>query len=240
VPRWFGIVPRADVVVRDYPEFRQEAGAIGEALPPGPDGSPATFFINTYDPTHKPRASFDALAFHEGVPGHGLQLSIAVERGTSHPITRYFGASGYTEGWGLYAEGFAEEMGLYSSSLGRLGLRASQSARAARLVVDPAIHTMGWTREQAVAYMKAHTTWDDRLIEAEVDRYIAWPGQATSYMLGQLEILRLRQAAKDALGARFDVRRFHDQVLGSGSLTLPLLRELVERWVAEGQRATVR
>lgn len=233
MPRWFGILPKAGDVVRDYPEFRQIAGAIGEANP-GVDGKPATFLINTYDPTHKPRASFEALAFHEGVPGHGLQLTIATELKDAHPMSRYFFSSGYVEGWALYAEGLAEEMGLYSSSMGKLGLRASQSARAARLVVDPAIHTMGWTREQAVAYMKAHTTWDDRLIEAEVDRYIAWPGQATSYMLGQMTILALRQQAKDALGPKFDIRAFHDQVLGSGNLTLPQLREKIQLWTQSG------
>ncbi|MEP6619089.1 MAG: DUF885 domain-containing protein [bacterium] len=207
LPKWFGIVPKGGVVVRDYPEFREVAGAIGENLAPEKAGRPSVFLINTYDPTHKPRASFEALSFHEGVPGHGLQGATALELGgAAHPITRYFYTSGYVEGWALYAEGLAEEMGLYAAPLGRLGLRASQSARASRLVVDPAIHTMGWTRDQAVTYMKAHTTWDDRLIEAEVNRYIAWPGQATSYMLGQMEFLTDRQMAKDSLGARFDIR----------------------------------
>ena len=235
-PRFFGVLPRAKVEVRDYPEFRAKAGAIGEASPPGADGSPAIYFINTYDPLHKPRATAEALAFHEGTPGHGLQLSLAAEQPAAHPIVRALAPGGYAEGWGLYAEQLAEEMGAYSSDVGRLGLRASQSARAARLVVDPGLHVLGWTREQAVDYLKAHTVWDDRLINAEVDRYIGLPGQATSYMLGRLEIVRLRAKAERTLGARFDIRGFHDAILGHGSLTLPAMESYVDEWIAQRQR----
>jgi len=231
VPKWFGILPKAGVVIRDYPEFRQIAGAPGEEMPPGPDGSPAVFLINTYDPTHKNRAGLESLAFHEAIPGHVLQTGIAVELRNAHPLTKYFFKSGFGEGWALYAEGLADEMGLYSSPLSRLGLLTSQAFRAARLVVDPGIHTKGWSREQAMDFMRTHTTEDERAIQGEVDRYIAWPGQATSYMLGQMEILRLRQEAKDALGPRFDIRQFHDRVLEDGNVTLPLLRAKIERWI---------
>ncbi|QJR37582.1 DUF885 domain-containing protein [Gemmatimonas groenlandica] len=235
-PRFFGTVPKAKVEVRDYPEFRAKAGAIGEASPPGADGSPAIYFINTYDPLHKPRAAAEPLAFHEGSPGHGLQLSLAAEQRDAHPIVRALVPGGFVEGWGLYAEQLAEEMGAYSSDLGRLGLRASQSARAARLVVDPALHVMGWSRQQAIDYLSAHTTWDDRLIAAEVDRYIGLPGQATSYMLGRLEIVRLRAKAERELGDRFDIRGFHDAILGHGSLTLPAMETFVDEWIAGRKR----
>jgi uncharacterized protein (DUF885 family) len=236
LPKWFGTLPKAGVVIREYPEFRQIAGAPGEELPPGPDGSPAVFLINTYDPTHKSRAGEEALAFHEALPGHALQTAIAVELPGVHPIARYFFSSGFGEGWALYAEGLADEMGLYGSPLDRLGMLASADFRAARLVVDPALHTMGWTRAQALTYLEAHSTEDQHKLQGEVDRYISWPGQATSYMLGRLEILRLRQMAKDSLGARFDVKRFHDAVLGAGNITLPILRARVERWVVTSKR----
>ena len=236
LPKWFGILPKAGVVIRQYPEFRQIAGAPGEELPPGPDGSPAVFLINTYDPTHKNRAGQEALAFHEALPGHALQTAIAVELKGAHPIARYFFSSGFGEGWALYAEGLADEMGLYSSPLGRMGMLTSAAFRASRLVVDPALHTKGWTRAQALAYLQTHTTEDDRELEGEVDRYISWPGQATSYMLGRLDILRLRQMAKDSLGAKFDIRQFHDQVLGAGNISLPILEARVGHWVATSKR----
>jgi uncharacterized protein (DUF885 family) len=233
VPEWFGIVPDAEVIIQPYPEFRQKAGAPGQYQAAPEDGSrPGIFNINPSSPRTRPRAGVEAITFHETYPGHHLQMSIAAERESAHPLRRFSYNSGFGEGWGLYAERLADEMGVYSSDLDRLGLLSSEAWRAARLVIDAGIHTRGWTREQAVYYLRSHTTVAPREIEGEVDRYISWPGQGGSYMLGRLEILRLRQQARDALGERFDIRAFHDRVLEDGSVTLPMLADKIERWVA--------
>ncbi len=234
MPRWFGIVPRADVVIWEHPEFRQREGAVAQYSAPAEDGSrPGVFWITTYRPEETPRSDGEATAFHEAIPGHHLQVAIAAERPGVHPITRYFFFSGFGEGWALYAERLADEMGLYSDDLARLGLLSNEAWRAARLVLDAGIHARGWTREQAVEYLAAHTAASPLQVQGEVDRYISWPGQATAYMLGNLEIRALRRDAERRLGPRFDIRRFHDAVLGSGAVTLPMLREQVERWVRE-------
>jgi uncharacterized protein (DUF885 family) len=232
--RWFGIVPRAPVVVREHPEFRQREGAVAQYSGPPDDGSrPGIFWITTYRPDRIPRSYGEATAFHEGIPGHHLQVAIAVERTGVHPVTRHFGFSGFSEGWALYAERLADEMGLYSDDVARLGLLSSEAWRAARLVVDAGMHARGWTREQAVDYLTAHTAMSPLQVQGEVDRYISWPGQATAYMLGNLEIRALRREAERRLGARFDIRRFHDAVLGHGSVTLPMLRAQVEGWLQQ-------
>jgi uncharacterized protein (DUF885 family) len=233
VPAWFGIVPEAAVVIEPYPEFRQKAGAPGQYQSAPEDGSrPGIFNINPSSPATRPRAGVEAITFHETYPGHHLQISIAAEREAAHPLRRFSYNSGFGEGWGLYAERLADEMGVYGSDLDRLGLLSSEAWRAARLVIDAGIHTRGWTREQAVDYLRSHTTVAPREIEGEVDRYISWPGQGGSYMLGRLEILRLRARAREALGDRFDVRVFHDRVLEDGSVTLPMLGDKIERWIA--------
>ena len=177
----------------------------------------------------QPRAILEATAFHETIPGHHLQGAIAQERTDAHPVTRYFGFSGYWEGWALYAERLAMEMDLYSSDLERLGELGSQALRAARLVVDPGLHVLGWSRQQAIDYMMAHTLDRDRRLESEVDRYIAGPAQATSYMVdGSRSTAPARAQAR--LGPRFDIRAFHDHVLENGSVPLPMLRSHVEAW----------
>jgi uncharacterized protein (DUF885 family) len=171
--------------------------------------------------------------YHETYPGHHLQSAIALELGDRvHPLARYLYNDGYGEGWGLYSERLADELGLYPGPLDKIGMLSDQAARAARLVVDSGIHTMGWTRERAVDYMLANTAWPPGTIEAEIDRYIALPGQATAYMLGMLEILQLRDLAETSLGERFDLRAFHDRILENGSVTLPMLKESVEAWIA--------
>jgi uncharacterized protein (DUF885 family) len=156
-----------------------------------------------------------------------------MERPQAHLITRMLGNSGFSEGWGLYAERLADEMGLFSGDVDRMGLLNNEALRAARMVVDPGMHVLGWTRQQAVDYMIRHTAEPRTQIDNEVDRYIAWPGQATAYMTGMLEIRRLRDTAERELGPRFDVRAFHDRVLEDGTVPLPLLREKIERWIAE-------
>ena len=237
MPKWFGIMPKATVVVERYPEFREKS-AVGEYQAPAEDGSrPGVFMISTYEPTKRSRSGPESVAFHEAIPGHHLQIAIAMERGSAnHPIARYLGNSGYSEGWALYAERLADEMGLFASDLDRIGMLSEQALRAARLVVDPGMHVLGWTRDQAIEYMAARTTMPHAEIVSEVDRYIVWPGQATAYMLGMLEIQRLREQAQRELGARFDIRAFHDRILENGSVPLPALRANVERWIAAVKR----
>ena len=231
-PQWFGLLPKAELEIRQHPEFRQREGAVAQYSAATDDGSrPGIFWISTYRPESIPRAYGEATAFHEGIPGHHLQIAIAQERTGAHPITRYFGFSGFGEGWALYSEGLADEMGLYSNDVARMGLLASRAWRAARLVLDAGIHWRGWTRAQAVEYLGRTTTMSPVQLQGEVDRYISWPGQATSYMLGNLEIRKLRAEAENRLGSRFDIRAFHDRVLGNGGVTLPMLRRQVERWV---------
>lgn len=233
MPKWFGIVPKAKVVVERYPEFR-ESSAVGEYNPPAEDGSrPGVFLISTYEPAKRSRAGPESVAFHEAIPGHHLQSAIAMERGgANHPIARYMGNSGYSEGWALYSERLADEMGLFTADLDRIGMLSEQALRAARLVVDPGMHALGWTRDQAIEYMAARTTLPHAEVVSEVDRYIVWPGQATAYMLGMLEIQRLRDHAQRALGAKFDVKAFHDRILENGSVPLPTLRGTIDRWIA--------
>jgi uncharacterized protein (DUF885 family) len=232
LPRWFGRLPRAEMIVDPCLRFEEKSGCPNSYSPAAQDGSrPARWRINT-SPERASRVDLEAIAFHEGYPGHHLDLTLAQERAGAHPITRILGNSGYSEGWGLYAEELAKEMGLYSGDLAQLGRLSSAAFRAARLVVDPGLHLLGWSREQAIDYMLAHTVLSREGATSEVDRYIINPGQATAYMTGRLEILRLRDEAKRRLGDRFDIRAFHDRVLGVGRVPLPFLRAEVERWIA--------
>jgi len=234
-PDWFGLLPRADVRVEPYPKFREKNGS-NEYNAPAEDGSRAgLFYINAYQAEKKSRSPAESTAFHETIPGHHLQMAIALERKDSHPISRYLFNSGFAEGWGLYAERLADDMKLYSSSLDRIGMLSSQAFRASRLVVDSGIHTMRWTRQQAIDYMLAHTSETPEDIAAEVDRYIIYPGQATAYMLGKLQIQRLREEARDALGQRFDIKAFHDRVLEDGSVPLGYLAEKIHAWSADAK-----
>jgi uncharacterized protein (DUF885 family) len=231
-PEWFGLLPQADVRVEPYPKFR-EKNASNEYNAPAEDGSrPGLFYINAYQAEKKSRSLAESTAFHETVPGHHLQMAIAIERTDAHPISRYLFNSGFNEGWGLYAERLADDMKLYSSDVDRIGMLSSQAFRAARLVVDSGIHTMGWTRQQSIDYMLAHTSEAADDIAAEVDRYIIYPGQATAYMLGELQIQRLREGARAAMGQRFDIKAFHDRVLEDGSVPLGYLAEKIRAWSA--------
>jgi uncharacterized protein (DUF885 family) len=227
---WFGLLPKADVVIQRYPKFREKNGP-NEYNPPAEDGSrPAVFFINAYEAEKKSRVEAESTAFHETIPGHHLQGAIALERKDIHPIGRYLGNSGYTEGWALYAERLADEMKLFSGDLDRLGMLSSQALRAVRLVVDSGIHTRDWTRQQAIDFMLAHTAEDPADVASEVDRYIIYPGQATAYMLGKLEISKAREDAEKAMGARFDIKQFHDRVLEDGAIPVSFLHDKIRRW----------
>ena len=237
--RAFGRLPRADVVVKPYPEFA--ASGSGEYHPSSEDGTrPGIYYIAVVEPEKRTRAWQLSTLYHETYPGHHLQVAIALELGDKvHPIARYFGNSGFSEGWALYAERLADELGLYRDPLDHIGLYSDQGARAARLVIDTGIHTKSWTRQQAVDYMRANTSWAEVDIQNEIDRYISWPGQATAYMLGMLEIQRLRALAEGELGDAFDLRAFHDRVVGFGGTTLPMLHVSVLAWIEE-QRARQR
>jgi uncharacterized protein (DUF885 family) len=229
---WFGLLPEADVVIQRYPKFREKNGP-NEYNPPAEDGSrPAVFFINAYQAEKKSRVEAESTAFHETIPGHHLQIAIALERKDIHPIGRYLGNSGYTEGWALYAERLADEMKLFSADLDRLGMLSSQALRASRLVVDSGIHTLGWTRQQAIDYMLAHTAEDHTDVVSEVDRYIIYPGQATAYMLGKLEISQAREEAQQTMGQKFDIKSFHDRVLEDGAIPVSFLHEKIKAWAA--------
>ena len=235
MPKAFGVLPKADVLVKPYPDFA-ESGS-GEYHSSSEDGTrPGIFYIAVTDPTGRSRSNQLATLHHETFPGHHLQGAIALELGgQQHPLARYLWNSGYGEGWALYSERLADELGLYPTPLDRIGLYSDQIARASRLVIDSGLHTMGWTRQQAVDYMMANSGWAPVDIHNEIDRYISWPAQATSYMLGMLEIRRLRALAENTLGDDFDIRGFHDRVVGMGSITLPMLEESVEAWIAQQQ-----
>jgi len=233
-PEWFGIVPEAEVVVVPYPEFRERSAPGAEYSSASDDGSrPGTYYINTYKPEEQSKAGVEATAFHEAYPGHHLQFSIAKQVEGTHPAQRYFGTSGFSEGWALYTERLAEEMGIYSGDVDLLGLLSNEALRAARLVVDSGMHALGWSRQQAIDYVLAHTAESPDRAAAEIDRYIAVPGQATAYLVGALEIRRLRDLAERELGDSFDVQEFHDRVLEDGAVTLPMLAEKVQAWITE-------
>jgi uncharacterized protein (DUF885 family) len=203
-------------------------GAKAFYFPPATDGSRGgSFFVNVVDPVAWGTFELESLAFHEGIPGHHLQLAISSELDELPDFRKHVHNSAYAEGWGLYTERLADEMGLYSGAVDRMGIFAADSLRACRLVVDTGLHALGWTRQQAVDYMVANSPSTAALCQREVDRYILSPGQATSYMIGRLEIQRMRREAEQRQGDGFDIRRFHTAVLENGSLPLGVLDEVV-------------
>lgn len=236
VPNWFDKIPKAKGTIKPYPKHRAMTGAAGEYAPPSEDGTtPGIFYINTYQPKTRSRIDQEATLFHELIPGHHFQIALSNEDKSHLSIDKYLWNSGYGEGWALYVERLADDMGLYSDEIARLGMLSNEALRTARLVVDPGMHVMGWSRERAVKYMKQHSALDDKLIEGEVDRYIMIPGQATAYMLGKREIEALRQLAQQTLGNDFDIRQFHNQVLKNGAITLPMLRSHIQDWLKNSQ-----
>ena len=235
MPELFGLLPKADVLIKPYPAYR-ESGT-GEYKSSSEDGTrPGIYYIAVVRPENRSRAIQQSVLYHETYPGHHLQAAISLELGDRvHPLARYLWNSGYGEGWALYAERLADELDLYNGPLDRMGLLSDQAARAARLVVDSGLHTKGWTRQQAVEYMLANTAWPPGDIESEINRYISWPGQANSYMLGMLEIRRLRTLAESQLAGEFNIRQFHDRVLENGSITLPMLKAAILAWMEDGR-----
>ena len=236
-PDAFGILPEAEVVVRPIPEHEAPYTTIAYYRRPHADGSkPGEYFVNTYEPETRPRYTAEVLAFHEGIPGHHLQIAIAQERAELPAFRRFGGSTAFVEGWALYTERLADEMGLYSGDLDRMGMLNYDAWRASRLVVDTGLHAKGWTREEAESYMLEHTALTPENIRNEVDRYITMPGQALSYKAGQLAIFRLRERAREALGGEFSLAEFHDEVLRHGALTVPVLEDRIEAWL-EGEAA---
>lgn len=229
---WFDPIPKMQANIHPYPDYRAKTGAIGEYLPQNEDGSTAgVFYINTWRPKQQSRIDQEAKLFHELIPGHHLQIALACESKTVPTLNRYLSNAGFTEGWGLYAERLADEMGVYLDDISRLGMLANEALRASRLVVDTGIHAFNWSRELAIDYLKQHTVLSDYMIAGEIDRYIMMPGQATAYLLGKNEIKNLRQLAINHLGDSFDIRQFHHQVLKNGFVSLAVLKSHIKNWL---------
>ncbi len=228
MPQHFGILPQAPCEVVRMESHEEKHSTIAYYRQPALDGSrPGRYYINTYAPETRPRYEAEALAFHEAIPGHHLQIAIAQELEGIPEFRKHTGTTAFVEGWALYTERLSDEMGLYSGDLDRIGMLSYEAWRACRLVVDTGMHAMGWSRQQAIDFMLANSALAENNIVNEVDRYIAWPGQALAYKLGQLEILRLREEAKRKAGDRFDIREFHDVVLRNGAVSLATLGQLV-------------
>jgi uncharacterized protein (DUF885 family) len=230
IPAWFGRLPRAACEVVPMLAHEERHSTIAYYREPAADGSrPGRYYLNTSEPHTRPRYEAEALAFHEAVPGHHLQLAIGQELDGLPEFRRFAEITAFVEGWGLYTERLADEMGLYSGDLDRIGMLSFDAWRACRLVVDTGMHAMGWSRRRAIAFMVDHSALAENNIENEVDRYLGWPGQALAYKIGQLEIADLRAHAEQRLGSAFDIRRFHDAVLTHGALPLSTLRAVVAR-----------
>lgn len=233
LPQYFSTLPKAKLEIRPYPEYREKFEAGGSYEPGTPDASRAgTFFFNAYDLPSRTTPGMTTLYLHEGAPGHHFQISLAQENSALPPFMRFGGNTAYAEGWGLYAETLGYDMGFYKDPYQRFGTLSDEMLRAMRLVVDTGIHAKGWTREQAIDYMMAHSDMGKSDATAEVERYIAIPSQATAYKIGALTIQRLKKKAQDELGPKFDIREFHAQVLMTGALPLTILEQKIDRWIA--------
>lgn len=233
IPRFFLRRPRTPLVIQPFPEYREKYEAGGSYNQGSPDGTrPGVFFYNTYDLPSRFLTGMTTLYLHEGAPGHHFQISRAQENATLPDFQRFGGNNAFVEGWALYAETLGYEMGFYKDPMQHWGNLDDEMLRAMRLVVDTGIHTKGWSREQAIDYMLANSGMGRTDATSEVERYIANPGQALSYKIGGLTIQRLRAKAEQALGTRFDIRQFHEEVLDSGALPLPVLEAKIDRWIA--------
>ncbi len=237
VPKYFARTPKTPLLIQPYPAYREKFEAGGSYNQGAPDGSrPGTFFYNAYDLPSRFLSGITTLYLHEGAPGHHFQISLAQEDTTLPDFQRFGGNNAYVEGWALYAETLGYSMGFYKDPLQHWGTLDDEMLRAMRLVVDTGLHTKDWSREQAIDYMLANSGMGRSDATAEVERYIAIPGQALSYKIGALTIQRLRAKAESALGPKFDIRAFHEQVLGSGALPLPILEAKIDRWIAASVR----
>lgn len=234
LPQLFGRLPRATVVVVPVPSYVEKDQAAAYYEHGSPDGSrPGTVYVNTYQFETRSLADVESRAYHEGLPGHHLQISIAQELTDVAEFRKYLGYTAYTEGWGLYAEQLGKDVGFYQDPYSDYGRLEGDIWRAVRLVVDTGVHSKHWTRQQMVDYFHDHSAVEETGVQAEVDRYIAWPAQALGYKVGQLKFLELRAKAQQALGDKFSLSAFHDQVLDSGALPLDTLEQRVDNWIAQ-------
>ncbi len=235
LPELFGRLPKNQLEVVEMPPYLGKDQAAAWYAQGTADGSrPGRVNINTYNATERLVAPIEAVSYHEGVPGHHLQISIAEELTGLPEFRKYLGYTAYVEGWALYSERLGKEIGFYQDPVSDYGRLEADIWRAIRLVVDTGVHSEHWTRQQMVDYFHEHSAIDETNVQAEVDRYVAWPGQALGYKMGQLKILELRARAKDKLGAKFDLRAFHDVVIDSGALPLDVLETRVNAWIAAG------
>ena len=233
LPQWFGILPKAPLVVKPVEAFREKSAGKAFYQRPAPDGSrPGTYYANLYKMADMPLTEVEALFYHEGVPGHHLQLAIQTELKDVPAFRQFGGVTAYSEGWGLYSEKLAKDMGLYTDPARDFGRLQLELHRAIRLVVDSGLHHKRWTREQAIKYVEDNSADAPGGIVKAIERYIIYPGQATAYMVGRLKISELRGKAQKALGKKFDIRGFHDTVLKSGPVPLDVLEEQVDAWIA--------
>lgn len=235
LPDYFGILPKADLVVKRVEAFREQDGAAQHYYPGTPDGArPGVYYAHLSAMDAMPIPELEVIAYHEGLPGHHMQISIAQELTDVPQFRTQANSTAYSEGWGLYSEWLAREMpGTYQDPYSEYGRLSSELWRAVRLVVDTGMHAKGWTEQDAIAYFARTTAFPKATVRAEVRRYITWPGQATAYKIGMLEIQGMRRKAEAELGDRFDIRGFHDAVLGGGALPMPLLQRRVDQWVAD-------
>ena len=234
LPAYFGLLPKADLEVRRVEAFREQDGAAQHYFPGTPDGSrPGIYYAHLSDMGAMPKTELEVIAYHEGLPGHHMQISIAQElEGVPTFRTQYF-STAYAEGWGLYSEWLAKEMpGTYTDPYSEYGRLMSEMWRAIRLVVDTGLHAEGWTESQAVEYFQQNASIPEAAIRSEVRRYLIMPGQATAYKVGMIKIQQLRAKAEAELGEAFDIRGFHDTILGGGAMPLDLLEQRVDQWIA--------
>ncbi len=238
LPDLFGRLPKAPFEVVPVPDYLEKTSAPAYYQPGTADGSrPGRLFIDTYDAKDRNLYAVESIAYHEGLPGHHLQISIARELTDVPEFRKYSQYTAFVEGWGLYAEQLGKDVGFYQDPYSDYGRLEADIWRAIRLVVDTGVHSEGWTRQQMVDYFHEHSNVDEPSVQAEVDRYIAWPSQALAYKMGQLRILELRAKAQKALGGKFDIRAFHDEVIDSGALPLDVLQQRVDAWIATKQGA---
>mgnify|MGYP005747191659 FL=1 len=231
---WFTVFPKSPCKVLPVPEASEQHAPPAYYYPPLPDGSrDGTYFLNTYKAETKSIFEAESVAFHEAIPGHHLDRTIAVELQDVPDFQKYVASTAFVEGWGLYSEQLANEMGLYSNDIQQLGRLGNDAWRACRLVLDTGMHGMGWSRDKAIEFFKANSPIEEINAEIETDRYIAWPGQACSYKMGQLKIEELRRKAENELGDKFDIRYFHDEVLCDGGITLPILENKIDTFIAK-------
>ena len=239
LPKLFNRLPKAKVVVMPVESFREKDASGASYVTGTPDGSrPGHIMVNTSDPEKRTTITIESTAYHEGIPGHHMQLSIAQEMPDLPPFRQHGFYGAFIEGWALYSEQLGKEVGFYKDPYNDYGRLEDQQLRAIRLVVDTGIHYKHWTRDQVVQYFHDHSAIDEPNVQSETNRYISWPGQALSYKMGQLKILELRAHAQKELGSKFDIREFHDQVIDSGALPLDVLQQQISDWIAQKQGTT--